>query len=76
LNSIGPIGVDAGGRVGFNIAGRSTFEAFELAQQGSRAKLYELRFDRNGRASDTGISLSGTNYDGLAVLNGFGGGRR
>jgi len=70
LQSIGPIGVDAGGKVGFDIAGKETFQAFELAQVGDRAKLYVLRFDRNGRASDTGISLKG-DYDGLAVLDGY-----
>lgn len=70
LNSLGPIGVDAGGKAGFDIAGKETFQAFELAQVGDRAKLYVLRFDRNGKASDTGISLRG-DYDGLAVLDGY-----
>ena len=74
LNSIGPIGVNAGGQLGFDVAGRTSFAAYELAQQGDRAKLYELKFNRNGKASDTGLTLRGTNYDGLAVLNGYGDG--
>ena len=74
LNSIGPIGVDAGGQLGFDVAGKNRFVGYELAQQGDRAKLYRLKFNRNGKALDTGLSLRGTSYDGLAVLDGYGGG--
>ena len=72
LNSIGPIGVDVGSQAGLDIAGRDRFTAFGLFQQGNRANLYELRFDRNGRASKPGAWLPGQ-YDGLAVLNAYSG---
>ncbi len=69
LNSIGPVGIDAGGQLGFDIAGKERFTGYALAQEGNRATLYKVKLDRNGMARRTGVSLRGS-YDGLAVLDG------
>ena len=69
LNSIGPVGIDAGGQLGFDIAGKERFTGYALVQEGNRATLYKVKLDRNGMARRTGVSLRGS-YDGLAVLGG------
>ena len=71
LNSIGAVGVDLGNQTGFDIAGTDTFVPYALFQQGGAATLYQLDFNRNGRATSTGLSLPGQ-YDGLAVLDAYG----
>lgn len=73
LNSIGPVGLDVGAQGGFDIAGKDRFHAFGFYQQGGVARLYQHRFDQNGRARYAGITLRGK-FDGFAVLDAYGSG--
>ncbi len=57
--------------VGFDIAGKRDFEAYGFFRERGGSKLYRVSLG-SGSTSYTGVSLSGS-YDGLAVLNGYGG---
>lgn len=72
LNSRGALGRDVRAPgVGFDIAGKRDFEAYGFFREGGGSKLYRVSLG-SGSTRYTGVSLAGS-YDGLAVLNGYGG---
>lgn len=73
LNSVGSLNRDVGPQVGFDIAGKRSFDAYGLFQEAGQARLYEVSL-RDGDTDYAGIRRIGTNYDGLAMLNGYGNG--